>query len=725
MKPVIKIALLFIIATALLSGCSKSVDDQLAQAERFLTEGQLTKAKKIYDDLATDSPEMPYALFGEAMIDEYYGYHWEAMVKQLDAAKMDSGYYPAMKAFTRVALHLGFVEKADKMGLLMIQRQPQNPESYLFYGQVELAKNRFDPARTNINTAAKMTDDQTLINLAKAEVALHTGGERARNDAFASIAQLNLRSAQHFKYLASIFNYLNMNDSARHYIKQGIALDDANMKLKLDLAQYYYDDGFTIEGLEVIDEITSRAEFYGPAYELGAYLYMARKNSIEADKMHVRFAQLEKDSPIWIEKLADMHSYFETLSLPAANYQAAYVKATNLLYPDDYLKQVYDKLMDAVFAEHDYAGAIDFYLEGQERFPDDSLAYFWASELSHRFPEDTGSAKYDPENLLEKNWKDIFWLEHIGRMFARTKRQDLAIKIYGHLVTHPRAKLESFTTLLDLLTRQKDSTKIDQLATIIPFRFQNNFQLTNKFLAAYKATGQRPKELKQAQKLYDQSPGSIYAIETLASLLAIRDKKAALDLFAKFSASYPKDTKGYYLLAKFEFDNGLTDSVLNRIDKVLELYETHGPALELKGLVFQIAGNTDSMVFYFNKAIKSGGPVPEAYYNMAQFHFEAGKDLDLAAGMGMGAVRYFDRDPRGYLILGQIYYAQKKYKMARTQFYKGTTLDPSQGELFFYMGKTDFMQKNNRLAKNALKQALDLGLSKDQTAEAKKMLAKM
>ena len=201
---------------------------------------------------------------------------------------------------------------------------------------------------------------------------------------------------------------------------------------------------------------------------------MAQGNNIEAEKMLARFAQLKKDSPISIEKLGDMHNHFKSLTFPSANYQAAYIKAANLLYPDDYIKQVYDKMMNAAFAEFDYASAIDFYHEGQERFINDSLAYFWASELSYRFPEDTGSAKYNPEPLIKENWKNLFWLENVGRMYSRTKHQDLALEIYGHLATHPFAKLEYFITLLDVLTRQKDTTKIDELATIIPFRFQNN-----------------------------------------------------------------------------------------------------------------------------------------------------------------------------------------------------------------------------------------------------------
>lgn len=725
MKPVFKLLLLAILATSIISGCSQSVDDQLNQAERYLTEGRMTKAKQIYDKLALEAPDMPYALFGEAMIDEYYGFDWEALVKQLDAAKMDSGYYPAMKAFTRVALRLGYVGKADKMGLLMIQRQPQNQNSYLYYGQIELARNNFRVARANVNTAAKMTDDQTLIILAKAEISLHSGNKRLREEALTALTNLDLKSSEHFQYIASIFNYLNMNDSARHYITRGISADRDNQKLKLDLAQYYFEDGFYLEAKELVNNIIDEAEFYGPAYQLGAYILMAQGHEVEAEELLSHMIMLKRDSPIGIEKLGDLNSYFKNPVMMATNYQAAYIKATNLLYPDDYLKQVYSKMMNAFFADRDYGAAIDFYREGQERFPGDSMAYFWAAELSQRFPEDTASARFDPEDLFDQNWNNQFWLEKVARMYSRTKRQDLAMKTYGQLVILPQVKLDYFTSYLNILTGQKDVAKIDSLSAIVPFRFQNNSRLLEKFMVAYRAVGMGSKELKYTKLLYDLSPGNLKTVVAMAKLYLPEEKEKARALFALYTDKYPQEPDGFYRLARLEYDFGINDSVWARVNHVLELDQRHAPAMELKGRVFQDEGLTDSMVLYYDKAINSSGRVPEAYYYLAQYHFEEGTNLIKAAGLAMGAVNQFDSDSRGHKLLGQIYYAQKKYAMALGQFSLGTTLYDAKGEMYFYLGQTQLKLDDKKKAKKALLRALDLGLEKSMTDEARKLVSQI
>ena len=91
----------------------------------------------------------------------------------------------------------------------------------------------------------------------------------------------------------------------------------------------------------------------------------------------------------------------------------------------------------------------------------------------------------------------------------------------------------------------------------------------------------------------------------------------------------------------------------------------------------------------------------------------------------MAAARYLNNDRRGYLLLGNIYYSQGKYKLARLQYYKGVTLFPKDAEFKFLLGRAHFKLDEKAKAREYLQKALKENLAEPERSEARKMLAQL
>ncbi|MCK4301506.1 MAG: hypothetical protein KAW91_01965, partial [candidate division Zixibacteria bacterium] len=87
--------------------------------------------------------------------------------------------------------------------------------------------------------------------------------------------------------------------------------------------------------------------------------------------------------------------------------------------------------------------------------------------------------------------------------------------------------------------------------------------------------------------------------------------------------------------------------------------------------------------------------------------------------------RYFDRDPRGYHLLGRVYLTQEKYKLARSQFFNGLKFAPEDAELNFLLGKTCVTLGRKAEAKKHINKALKNKLPSPQREEAKKLLRRL
>jgi len=707
-------------------GCSQTPEQKVAKAEHYLSVGQYEKARRLIDGIVAVDTTTPEAIYGKALIDRYHGYDWEAIFKCIDASPLNGGYIPAMGAFLEMAIDHNYTVNARKMVAILIKRQPDNPQWFLQRAKIDMLENKLDDARADIRRADSLGCDSLDILLAEAEAAFRSYNRDTITAALGKLSRTRFKTADQFSRLASLFGYLNMGDSAIYYSRQAVKQDNENLKFRLQLAQNLFDELYLTEAYDLVNDMLANAKEFGPALKLRAYIEWAQHKEVEAEQSFYACMQLQAESPIGGEDHGNIYAFFNNGRMAEAEWQAAYMLAANLAYPDDYLRELYPKMENAFLENKTYDMAFDYFEEGKQLLSDGMEMIFIEAELKSRYSGSPDSAKLMVDNQIQQYWDNEKWLEPAARYFFRTTQFDQAAKLYWRLTEFPYPQEDYYTKLLKIAQKVKDGQSVDKLVQILPYRFERSRRIQENLCKAYQVCGRIQDALKYAEELYHRSPGYMPYIRDLADLYLLTGKGAeAGAVFFRYSTEYPRDPEGFYRLAMFNYERGAIDSLLILANRSLALDTAYVQALELKGLYYREKGSIDSALYYFRRAISLQTPTPLAYYYVADYFFQHGDSLSRAAGLAMAAVRYFENDRRGYLLLGNIYTAQGKYKLARSQYFTGQRLFPEDAECSFLLGKTCALLREKDEARTFLKKALTLGLPEAQKKEAEEILARL
>ena len=717
---------LILLSSFIFGSCSQSIENKLKSAEKDFKVGDFARADRKIKEIAQIDSTAPEALYGQALRYEYHSYEWEAIFVLVQASSMRGGYLPAMDAFTRLSIDLDYLGNARKMAGLYIRLQPDSPIGYRYLIDIDVRENKFDSARVHYNKLAALGIDPADLTLAEAQIAFYSDDEDAISSALARLSQISLKSAERFSRLADLYNFINMGDSAIQYGRMAVEKDSKSLDLKIRLGRYLLDEMRLSEAYEVVSPIVARHEEYGAARILMSEIIWKTGKANDGDQYFFNYMTLDRESPISSEKHGDFYASLGDIDAAAVEWQSAYTRAVNLKYPDDYLRQLYLKMINGFLQSKDIGTAIDYFKEGLELLPDSLEMTFFEADLKCRFPETADSARMLVDDHIDQHQNDKKWLELAAAYFLHRNRYDQSAILYRRLLELPNPKLEYYLALLDMYRDDKNVEGADAIAAHLPFRLRNSLPLQKALLDVYYEADQVDRATIYAEALYRHTTEFMPYIITLADLYSRsgRDDEARR-MFTKYLNNFPNNAESHYRVARFDYDHGHLDAVMEQIQKSLAIDSGYAYSYELKGEYFQAMGNMDSAIAAYEKAISLQLETPVAYHNLAEYYLNKQDNLDRAAGLAMAAIRYFDKDRRGYLLLGRIYYDQGKFKMARLQFFKGSKLFPEDAEYQFLLGKTYVQLKENAEAKKALKMALDLNLASPQKEEAQALLAKL
>jgi predicted Zn-dependent protease len=698
--------------------CGGETEDKLDGAEKLCQAGHITAAQELLKGMPAKDSLAAEALYARGLIRQYQGFEWDALFDYAEAAPKANGFLPAIKAFTRLAIDLDYLPNARKMAKIYQSHLPKDPDSYLALAEIDIRQHRFDSAQVWVDEAAKWTTDLTTIALWKAAIDVYSGRTEAGLSGMAGKA---VTGASQFRHRAELFQYLNMTDSAIACLQAASRLDTADAGLKVLLGMSLVECRRLREAQGVVDRLLKDTEKYGPAWILAAHIKRAANRPLEAETLFYKYLELS-ESPIGLEKHGDFLMEFGDVRTASIDYQNAYIMASNLQYPDDYIRIIYRKAMNAC-AENMDAPTLKELVTDADALAGDPDYDFYRAETMRLFPDAADSARILIDDKLAGKLQDEVWLNWAAPYFLHGRSFDKAALCYEHLLRFPYPLESSVVGLIQAYQEGRKPRSADSLAAALPFRFQNSRRVNEAFLALYRTAGENAQAAVFAEKLYRMAPGFLPYDTALASLYAAQEKtEAARAILAGYVKSYPDDATGYYILAQFDQAHGAPASVEENIVNCLERDSTFAEAYELRGLCLQAGKQNEAALASFRKAIALQCRSPWAYYYVAEDMLNRNDSLLRAAGLGMTAVSYFSNDRRGLELLGRIYLAMKNYDVAKTQFAQGLMQFHNDPRFQFYLGKTYLLMENQAEAKKQLETALADGLTSPFREEARKLL---
>jgi tetratricopeptide (TPR) repeat protein len=265
------------------------------------------------------------------------------------------------------------------------------------------------------------------------------------------------------------------------------------------------------------------------------------------------------------------------------------------------------------------------------------------------------------------------------------------------------------------------------------------------------------KEFEQALNL---APGFVEPLVQLVSLdFAARKPDVALERVNRQIGAQPKSAGLQYLLGRvhltrkevkqaeaalnraIEMDPGLTpaylalsqlyiaskeyDQALARLEEALKVNPGSVSALMLTGMIHQQKGEVPRAQEAYERLLDTKPDFAPAANNLAYIYSEHGGNLDKALELAYRARSAAPDDPHVADTLGWILYKKDKVEQALTSLQLSVNKLPDNAEVQYHLGMALYKQGNLEAAKQALRQALQLGTAFPGADEARRVLAQL
>ncbi|MFH1700746.1 MAG: tetratricopeptide repeat protein [Candidatus Zixiibacteriota bacterium] len=718
-------ACLFIVLLVL-SGCDKAPENNLERIEWELERGNYSAAENIANDYRMADSLSPEALYCRALLNEYQGLEWDALIGNLDASPRDAGFLPAMEKFTQLAIKLGYFQNGHLMNRILLKKYPENYKYDLYAAGLFMRQNIFDSAQFYIDRAEAKTTDGKIIYLAKAELTFRSADDSTIVNSLVNLSGLDFETEEQFNYLIELYRYLNMSDSALYYARQQSQNNSDNIQLKLGLIKSLIDARQPKEALSLSQEITDKHDNCGPAYAFAAYAHRMLGQYGEAEIAYNKFMASYINTPVAYEAKANYYLYFGDSMAVTSHFKVAFDLANNLRYPDDYLRHLFVPLINGLLDNQQMDDAHTRYLEFVDVFTTLPDMEFFKAHMMYATGDVGDSAKMIVDDSVSIKWDDRDWLELAAHYYYRLRNYKEAERLYQRLADFSYYKPDYYHKLGRIYLKQKKYDAAIELSENAPYRVRHDMAFLEMQLEAYQKTGNWKKAKATAEILYNRSREYIPYLTALSeTYVELELPDEAYDLFTDFVERYPDESQSYFLRAQFEHGHGMIHPAYDDLQKALAFDTANGQALDLLGAWYLEQGQADSAMIYFNKVVDMKYRSGYAYYYVTKHYLETGENLKKAEGLATYALYYYHDKRAAYLLTGKVYTALEKYKLARLQFYNGTILFPKDAELNFHLGKTFVKLENSIEARKYLQTALQLDLQSPLKEEAEQLMSEL
>ena len=226
--------------------------------------------------------------------------------------------------------------------------------------------------------------------------------------------------------------------------------------------------------------------------------------------------------------------------------------------------------------------------------------------------------------------------------------------------------------------------------------------LSNVYLDYYREK-QALQTMEMASFLF---PDSIFTQLKLAeTYLILMNHEKALDVISKVKNYNPNNDEVHYLAGLIFADNGELDMAISNMQTCVELNSRHIEAWYELGNLWNLKGEGNDPVIYYDNALRVDSTFMNALFSKAQTQYKQGKlgpAIDTYNTMG----RMFPSDESSFFNAGVVMVELNDYKNAWDKFNICVELNPALVQAYYYRGLCDLEMGNTAAGKADLEQAL-------------------
>jgi putative PEP-CTERM system TPR-repeat lipoprotein len=550
--------------TKQISGEKESAEISSLRGNAYLALGKSQESKESFELALKKKPDFPDALIGlakhsllEKDIDSATRYSEQAVshnpqnpdvwLFKGDLLRAQEKTEPALAAYDEV-----------------LKLQPTNISAHINKATLEIASGKFDAAKLDIDAARKERPNNLIVFYTQALLDFRQGKSAA---ALESLQQVLRAAPDHMPsiLLAGAVQYsLGSMPQAEQYLKKYLEHDPDNLYARKLLVSTLLKSRQTQYAIDVLSPALKDAQSDPQLFALAGEAYMQAGDFSKATDYYAKASALAP-------KEAELHTALGLSALAlgendravaemetAANLDVKSPKASVLLVLTNLRLKQYDKALAA-------AKAI------QKEQPDDPLS-FNLQGAAYLGKKDAVAARASFEKALSIQPTNFPAVVNLVRLDLQDKKPDAAKKRLENLHDKDKKNIQVMTALAGLAQSQgqtKEATAwLERASSENPDALQPALTLA----AHYLQIGEKQKALTLAQKLQGSNPDNPEVLDILAQAqFTSGDKQAALDTYNKLAATKPDSALAQFRIASVHLAMQNQSAASDALQKALEL----------------------------------------------------------------------------------------------------------------------------------------------------------
>lgn len=589
-----------------LSGEKESAEISALRGNAYLALGKGPEAKESFERALKNKPGFPDALIGLAK--------YSLLEKDIDSATKFSEQAvsqnpqnPDVWLFKGDLLRAqGKAEPALAAYAEVLKFQPDSNLAHISKATLEIAAGKFDAAKADIDAARKEKPNNLIVTYTQALLDFRQGKSAA---ALESLQKVLSAAPEHMPsiLLAGAVQYsLGSMLQAEQYLNRYLAKDPGNLYARKLLASTLLKSHKTQRAIEVLDPALKDAQQDPQLFALAGESYMQAGDFTKANEYYAKASALAPKaaglhSALGLSKLALGENDRAVAEMETAvNLDVKSPKESVLLVLTELRLKHYDKALAAakVVVKEQPDNPLGYNLQG---------AAYWAKN-------DIPAARASFEKAFSIQPTSLSAVLNLARLDLQEKKPDAAKKRLEAFLDKDKKNIQAMTALADVAQSQGQTKEATDWLERASNENPDVLQPAMLLAAHYLRTGEKQKALTLAQKLLGSNPENPNVLDIMAQAqFANGDKQAALDTYNKLAAIKPNSALAQFRIASIHMAMQNQSAAADALKKALLLQPDYLDAQLALASIEASNGNYEEALSIARQIQKKNGKSPIGY----------------------------------------------------------------------------------------------------------------